>query len=107
MPMKTILQDTHPLDAAGVDNISEQIADVLADYPYITKRDILRLRLSAEEILLHWRQEAGALRVQLSIEEKGRWIGLMSGATGGGRDLRHQRRGGYAGEFGHRLDLPV
>ena len=77
MPMKTILQDTHPLDAAGVDNISEQIADVLADYPYITKRDILRLRLSAEEILLHWRQEAGALRVQLSIEEKGRWIGLM------------------------------
>ena len=77
MPMKTILQDTHPLDAAGVDNISEQIADVLADYPYITKRDILRLRLSAEEILLHWRQEAGALRVQLSIEEKGRWIELM------------------------------
>ena len=51
--MKTILQDTHPLDAAGVDNISEQIADVLAGYPYITKRDILRLRLTAEEILLH------------------------------------------------------
>lgn len=75
--MKTILRDTHSLDAAGVDNISEQIADVLADYPYITKRDILRLRLGAEEILLHWRQEAGALRVQLSIEEKGRWIGLM------------------------------
>lgn len=75
--MKTILRDTHSLDAAGVDNISEQIADVLADYPYITKRDILRLRLGAEEILLHWRQEVGELRVELSIEEKGRWVDLM------------------------------
>src|SRR5574344_1813175 len=75
--MKTILRDTHSLDAAGGDNISEQIADVLADYPYITKRDILRLRLGAEEILLHWRQEVGELRVELSIEEKGRWVDLM------------------------------
>lgn len=75
--MKTILRDTHPLDAAGVDNISEQIADVLADYPYITKRDILRLRLGAEEILLHWQQESETARVQLVIEEKGRWVGLM------------------------------
>ena len=75
--MKTILRDTHSLDAAGVDNISEQIADVLADYPYITKRDILRLRLGAEEILLHWRQEVGELRVELSIEEKGRWVDLI------------------------------
>ena len=75
--MKTILRDTHSLNAAGVDNISEQIADVLADYPYITKRDILRLRLGAEEILLHWRQEVGELRVELSIEEKGRWVDLM------------------------------
>ena len=87
MPMKTILQDTHPLDAAGVDNISEQIADVLADYPYITKRDILRLRLSAEEILLHWRQEAGALRVQLSIEEKGRWLRWRIWASTGSTSL--------------------
>ena len=75
--MKTILRDTHSLDAAGVDNISEQIADVLADYPYITKRDILRLRLGVEEILLHWRQEVGELRVELSIEEKGRWVDLI------------------------------
>ena len=75
--MKTILRDTHSLDAAGVDNISEQIADVLADYPYITKLDILRLRLGVEEILLHWRQEVGELRVELSIEEKGRWVDLI------------------------------
>ena len=38
---------------------------------------ILRLRLGAEEILLHWRQEVGALHVTLSIEEKGRWVDLM------------------------------
>lgn len=38
---------------------------------------ILRLRLGAEEILLHWRQEVGELRVELSIEEKGRWVDLM------------------------------
>ena len=75
--MKIILRDTFLLDAPGVDAISEQIADVLGDYPYITKRDILRLRLGAEEILLHWRQEVGALHVTLSIEEKGRWVDLM------------------------------
>lgn len=114
--MKTILRDTHSLDAAGVDNISEQIADVLADYPYITKRDILRLRLGAEEILLHWRQEVGELRVELSIEEKGRWVDLMlqmdgvpyrADTTGRGRGLRGQRRGEHAGQSGHRLDLSV
>ena len=75
--MKTILHDTFLLDAAGVDGISEEIAEVLAGYPHIGKRDILRLRLSAEEILLHWRQESGALRVQLVIEEGGRWLSLM------------------------------
>ena len=75
--MKTILRDIFLLDAPGVDAISEQIDDVLGDYPYITKRDILRLRLGAEEILLHWRQEVGALHVTLSIEEKGRWVDLM------------------------------
>lgn len=40
-------------------------------------KTILRLRLGAEEILLHWRQEVGALHVTLSIEEKGRWVDLM------------------------------
>lgn len=74
--MKTILCDTHRLDAAGVDAVSEQIAAVLADYPHITKRDILRLRLSAEEILLHWMQTAGALQVQVIVEEKGNWLDL-------------------------------
>ena len=39
--MKTILRDIFLLDAPGVDAISEQIADVLGGYPYITKRDIL------------------------------------------------------------------
>ena len=68
--MKTILRDTHLLDAAGVDNISAQIADVLSDYPYITHRDILRLRLSAEEILLHWMRNTASGKVQLIIEEK-------------------------------------
>ena len=74
--MKTILRDTHLLDAAGVDNISAQIADVLSDYSYITHRDILRLRLSAEEILLHWMRNTASGKVQLIIEEKGHWLDL-------------------------------
>lgn len=74
--MKTILRDTYLLDAAGIDSISEQIADVLGDYPYITKRDILRLRLSAEEVLLHWESSSDRAQVQLTVAEKGHWLDL-------------------------------
>lgn len=74
--MKTILQSKHPLNAAGIDKISEEIAQTLTAYPNLTKRDILRLRLSTEEILLHWQQEAGQSEVELVIEEKSRWVDL-------------------------------
>ena len=75
--MKTVLQCTHLLDEMGVDQISEEISAALSAYPHLSRREILRLRLSAEEILLHWRQEAGAQQVQLVIEEKGYRIELM------------------------------
>lgn len=74
--MKTILTETRKLDSYGVDAVSRQIAVTLSEYPYLTRRDILRLRLGAEEILLHWMEEPGQTSVQLVIEEKGRWLDL-------------------------------
>ena len=74
--MKTILKETRKLDSYGIDAVSRQIAVTLSDYPYLTRRDILRLQLSAEEILLHWMTEPGEKSVQLVIEEKGRWLDL-------------------------------
>lgn len=74
--MKTILTETRKLDSYGIDAVSQQIAETLSDYPYLTRRDILRLQLSAEEILLHWMAEPGEKSVQLVIEEKGRWLDL-------------------------------
>lgn len=74
--MKTILTETRKLDSYGIDAVSEQISTVLSGYPHLTRRDILRLQLSAEEILLHWMAEPGEKSVQLVIEEKGRWLDL-------------------------------
>ena len=74
--MQTILEKTWDLDAAAVDEISEQMEETLSQYPYVTKRDILRLRLSAEEILLRWMEKNANLQVTLSVEKKGRWMDL-------------------------------
>ena len=75
--MKTVLKQTLELNAHGVDEASEKIADTLAQYPYISKRTILRLRLSAEEILLGWLGDSRGLSVELIVEEKGRWLDLL------------------------------
>lgn len=74
--MKTILAETSKLDAQGVDAVSQQIEAALSSYPYLTRRDILRLQLSAEEILLHWMAEAKDAEVQLVIDQKGRWLDI-------------------------------
>lgn len=74
--MKTILTETRKLDAHGVDAISQRIGEVLSGYPYLTRRDILRLQLSAEEILLRWMAEAKEGEAQLIIEKKGRRLDI-------------------------------
>lgn len=74
--MKTVLSERRKLNAGGVDAISQQISTALLGYPDLSRRDILRLQLSAEEIMLHWMAEPGEADVQLIIEEKGHRLDL-------------------------------
>lgn len=69
--MKTILTETAPLDA-----LSGKIGRTLSVYPHLTRRDILRLQLSAEE-LLHWMDAVRDAQVQLTIQQKGRWLNIQ------------------------------
>lgn len=72
LAMKTILTETAPLDA-----LSEKIGRTLSVYPHLTRRDILRLQLSAEELLLHWMDAVRDAQVQLTIQQKGRWLNIQ------------------------------
>lgn len=71
LAMKTILTETAPLDA-----LSGKIGRTLSAYPHLTRRDILRLQLSAEE-LLHWMDAVRDAQVQLTIQQKGRWLNIQ------------------------------
>lgn len=77
--MKTILTETAPLDA-----LSEKIGRTLSAYPHLTRRDILRLQLSAEELLLHWMDAVRDAQVQLTIQQKGRWLNIQRPLEGPG-----------------------
>ena len=77
--MKTILTETAPLDA-----LSEKIGRTLSVYPHLTRRDILRLQLSAEELLLHWMDAVRDAQVQLTIQQKGRWLNIQRLLEGSG-----------------------
>lgn len=72
LAMKTILTETAPLDA-----LSGKIGRTLSVYPHLTRRDILRLQLSAEELLLHWMDAVRDAQVQLTIQQKGRWLNIQ------------------------------
>lgn len=79
LAMKTILTETAPLDA-----LSEKIGRTLSVYPHLTRRDILRLQLSAEELLLHWMDAVRDAQVQLTIQQKGRWLNIQRLLEGSG-----------------------
>lgn len=79
LAMKTILTETAPLDA-----LSEKIGRTLSVYPHLTRRDILRLQLSAEELLLHWMDAVRDAQVQLTIQQKGRWLNIQRPLEGPG-----------------------
>lgn len=74
--MKTIVTETTPLNAHGVDTVSQKIRESLTAYPFLKRRDILRIQLSAEEFMLHWMAEVKDAEIQLSIEQKGRWLNI-------------------------------
>lgn len=76
LDMKTIVTETTPLNAHGVDTVSQKIRESLTVYPFLKRRDILRIQLSAEEFMLHWMAEVKDAEIQLSIEQKGRWLNI-------------------------------
>ena len=76
LDMKTIVTETTPLNAHGVDTVSQKIRESLTAYPFLKRRDILRIQLSAEEFMLHWMAEVKDAEIQLSIEQKGRWLNI-------------------------------
>lgn len=82
--MKTIVTETTPLNAHGVDTVSQKIRESLTAYPFLKRRDILRIQFSAEEFMLHWMAEVKDAEIQLSIEQKGRWLNISPVLIGPG-----------------------
>ncbi len=76
---KNIHKEKYNLDAQGVDLISQHIYELLSEYKDVSKRDILRIRLSAEELMLRWIDEVGEspAKVELIAERHGRYLDLV------------------------------
>ncbi len=66
---KLIHKRTYELSPEGIDLISDQIEMMLREYPVMTRKDIFRQRLSAEEMLMRWMNTATGLEVELTAEE--------------------------------------
>ena len=72
MRRKQLYKKTYNLNAESIDEISEVIGEIRKNYPELTQKDILRLRLSAEDILLNWLKDAKGMPLEFIIEEAGR-----------------------------------
>jgi len=68
--MKTVINETFPVSAEGIDLLSERLSGILSGYSALTRRTVLKTRLTAEEILLAWMEESEKLTVQLVIEQR-------------------------------------
>lgn len=68
--MKPIIEKTYPLNATSIDQMSEELETCMKKYPYLTHKDILKTRLSLEELLIQWNTLEEKQKVSLSIIEK-------------------------------------
>ncbi len=66
---KVIHKRTYDLTPEGIDLISDEIELLLREYPVMTRKDIFRQRLSAEELLMRWMSTAKGLSVEFTAEE--------------------------------------
>lgn len=80
--IKRLKKEIYRLEAEGIDQISEEIGANLRKYPDLSRKDILRLRLSAEDILMHWMGVAKDLTIELLIEEHGREVNITMSLDG-------------------------
>jgi Na+/H+-dicarboxylate symporter len=67
--MKIITEETYELNFTAIDEMSEYLESILSNYPYLARREILKTRLSMEEVLLKWNTLENQ-KVTLSIHEK-------------------------------------
>lgn len=74
--MKTIHDKVYKLNPEGVDTVSRELVSVLASYPTVSKKEMTRLRLSAEDILLKWLDVPAELTLRMMIDERGRSLDI-------------------------------
>lgn len=74
--LEIVMNKQYILDAEGVDIISEDIGKCLLKYPYLSRKDILRIRLSAEDLLLCWKETVPRSTIQLLIQKRGKHLDI-------------------------------
>ncbi len=79
---RIVLNEVYPLNGEGIDSISAEIERVLTPYPALSRKDILKHRLSAEEILMHWNGSAKNLSVELVIESNNKEVSISMSLIG-------------------------
>lgn len=74
--VKEICKEMYILNAENIDRMSERLQEIL-EHPGVKRTECLRLRLSMEEILLNWMEEAAGADVQLFVEGKRRKLCIV------------------------------
>lgn len=83
--MKTIAQERYTLNPAAVDEISDRLMMILSKYEALTRRDVLRIRLTAEDLMVRWLERIEAATpptITLNVEETGRSLDVTLEITG-------------------------
>lgn len=74
---KLICAEKYLLQPEAVDQVSDKLIQVLSTETEMKRQDILRMRLSAEEIMLNWMQDAKGEEVLLCIERQGKRLSIF------------------------------
>lgn len=82
MGRRKIFEQKYELTSENIDFISGKINETMRQYPTLSKKDILRLRLSAEDLLLNWLEKEKKQDVVLLMEENGRNLDLTLSLEG-------------------------
>lgn len=75
--MKVLCRETYQLLPEQIDEASDKLNEVLASCTSLKSKEILRHRLSMEEILLNWMGVEEENQVQLIIEQQGKKLNIM------------------------------
>lgn len=79
---KILLKESYALTEENIDRISDEIGNALSPYSTVSRKDILKHRLSAEEILMQWIGTAKNLYVELLIETNNKEVNISMSLDG-------------------------